>query len=51
MLPVLTQKTHTFEEYLTLQNPTNATIVAERPMYFDFYGDPGGTNVLGYTGG
>ena len=30
---------------------TNATIVAERPMYFDFYGDPGGTDVLGYTGG
>lgn len=30
---------------------TNAKIVAERPMYFDFYGDPGGTDVLGYTGG
>jgi hypothetical protein len=28
----------------------NAKIVAERPMYFDFYGDPGGTDVLGYTG-
>ena len=28
----------------------SAKIVAERPMYFDFYGDPGGTDVLGYTG-
>jgi hypothetical protein len=30
---------------------TNAKVVAERPMYFDFYGDPGGTDVLGFTGG
>ena len=30
---------------------TNAKIVAERPMYFNFYGDPGGTDVLGYTVG
>lgn len=29
---------------------SNAKIVAERPMYFDFYGDPGGTDVLGFTG-
>src|SRR6266851_321891 len=30
---------------------TNAKIVAERPMYFDFAGaDQGGTDVLGYTG-
>ncbi|GAC1348876.1 MAG: hypothetical protein NVSMB27_18290 [Ktedonobacteraceae bacterium] len=28
----------------------NAVIVAERPMYFDFAGDPGGTDVIGYTG-
>ncbi len=28
---------------------TNAKIVVERPMYFNFHGDPGGTDVLGYT--
>ncbi len=28
-----------------------ATVVAERPMYFNYEGDPGGTDVLGYTGG
>jgi kumamolisin len=28
-----------------------ATVVAERPQYFIFSGDPGGTDVLGYTGG
>ncbi len=28
-----------------------ATVVAERPLYFNFEGDPGGTDVLGYTGG
>ena len=28
---------------------TNAKIVAERPMYFNFHGEPGGTDVLGYT--
>jgi kumamolisin len=28
-----------------------ATVVAERPLYFNFNGDPGGTDVLGYTGG
>ncbi len=28
---------------------TNAKIVAERPMYFNFHGAPGGTDVLGYT--
>ncbi len=27
----------------------NAKIVAERPMYFNFHGAPGGTDVLGYT--
>jgi hypothetical protein len=30
---------------------TGAKIVVERPMYFDFYGDQGGTDVIGYTGG
>ena len=28
---------------------TNAKIVAERPMYFNFHGAQGGTDVLGYT--
>jgi kumamolisin len=28
-----------------------ATVVAERPLYFNYFGDPGGTDVLGYTGG
>ncbi len=28
---------------------TNSKIVAERPMYFNFHGAPGGTDVLGYT--
>ena len=28
---------------------SNAKIVAERPMYFNFHGAPGGTDVLGYT--
>lgn len=28
-----------------------ATVVAERPLYFNFFGEPGGTDVLGYTGG
>jgi kumamolisin len=27
-----------------------AKIVAERPMYFNYYGDQGGTDVIGYTG-
>lgn len=27
------------------------TLVAERPMYFNYFGDPGGTDVIGYTGG
>jgi len=26
------------------------TIVVERPMYFDFHGDQGGTDVIGFTG-
>ncbi len=30
---------------------TGTKIVAERPMYFNFYGDQGGTDVIGYTGG
>lgn len=29
----------------------NGTVVAERPLYFNYFGDPGGTDVLGYTGG
>ncbi len=33
----------------SLDNGT--TIVVERPMYFDYYGDPGGTDVIGFTGG
>jgi hypothetical protein len=28
----------------------SGTIVAERPLYFNFFGDPGGTDVIGYTG-
>jgi hypothetical protein len=28
-----------------------ATVVAERPLYFNYEGDPGGTDVLGYMGG
>ncbi len=28
---------------------SGAKIVAERPMYFNYYGDQGGTNVFGYT--
>ncbi len=30
---------------------TNAVLVAERPMYFNFTGISGGTDVVGYTGG
>jgi hypothetical protein len=30
---------------------SNPKIVAERPMYFNFHGAPGGTDVLGYTQG
>lgn len=26
------------------------TLVAERPLYFNYFGDPGGTDVIGYTG-
>ena len=29
----------------------NGTVVAERPMYFNYNGDPGGTDVIGYVGG
>ena len=29
----------------------SGTVVAERPLYFNWHGDPGGTDVLGYTGG
>lgn len=36
---------------LVVQSLGNGTtIVAERPMYFDFYGDQGGTDVIGFTG-
>jgi kumamolisin len=28
----------------------NGTVVAERPMYFNFFSSTGGTDVLGYTG-
>ena len=30
---------------------SNAPIVAERPLYFNYSGDTGGTDVIGYTGG
>ncbi len=43
---------NSFAVSLTVQAlGANAKIVAERPMYFDYYGDPGGTDVIGYTGG
>lgn len=29
----------------------SGTVVAERPMYFNYNGDPGGTDVIGYVGG
>jgi hypothetical protein len=29
---------------------TNALLVAERPMYFNYYGDQGGTDIIGFTG-
>jgi kumamolisin len=29
----------------------SGTVVVERPMYFNYNGDTGGTDVLGYTGG
>ena len=36
---------------LNLNGGSPGTIVAERPMYFNYFGDPGGTDVIGYTGG
>lgn len=43
---------NSFAVSLTVQAlGANAKVVAERPMYFDFYGDPGGTDAIGYTGG
>ncbi len=36
---------------LNLSGGSPGTIVAERPMYFNYFGDPGGTDVIGYTGG
>ncbi len=43
---------HGFEVSMDVQviNGSSA-VVAERPMYFVLHGDPGGTDVLGYTGG
>lgn len=31
-------------------NGGQGTVVAERPLYFNYFGDPGGTDVIGYTG-
>lgn len=43
---------NSFAVSLTVQAlGANAVLVAERPLYFDFYGDPGGTDIIGYTGG
>ena len=38
-------------QVLNLSGGPAGTIVAERPMYFNYFGDPGGTDVIGYTGG
>jgi Pro-kumamolisin, activation domain len=38
-------------QILSLNGGPVGTVVAERPMYFNYFGDPGGTDVLGYTGG
>lgn len=38
-------------QVLNLSGGPVGTVVAERPMYFNYFGDPGGTDVLGYTGG
>lgn len=42
--------TRAYEVSMDIQ-ALNGTIVAERPMYFNWHGDPGGTDVIGYTGG
>lgn len=43
---------NSFAVSLTVQAlGANARVVAERPMYFDYYGDPGGTDTIGYAGG
>lgn len=34
---------------MVIQALGGGTVVAERPMYFNFGGDPGGTDVIGYT--
>jgi hypothetical protein len=36
---------------MVVQALNGGTVVAERPLYFTFQGDPGGTDVMGYTGG
>ncbi len=41
---------HGFEVSMTIQ-VFSGTVVAERPLYFIFHGEPGGTDVIGYTGG
>lgn len=42
--------TNSFSVSMTVQAlGTNAVIVAERPMYFNYHGDQGGTDVIGYT--
>jgi hypothetical protein len=38
-------------QVLNLSGGPVGTVVAERPMYFNYFGDPGGTDVIGYTGG
>ena len=40
-----------FEVSMDVQALNGGVIVAERPMYFNYQGDPGGTDVIGYTGG
>ncbi len=38
-------------QVLNLSGGPVGSVVAERPMYFNYFGDPGGTDVIGYTGG
>ncbi len=44
------QGTNSFSVSMIVQAlGNNAAIVAERPMYFNYHGDQGGTDVIGYT--
>lgn len=40
-----------YEVSMDVQVVNGGPVVAERPLYFVFHGEPGGTDVLGYTGG